>query len=312
MITRRPFLQAMAGLFVLATVPARAAALANQQQNFQYVYNNSALRHAFNDFLANVFHLYPTAELDALIASCVVRGANDPQIYLECQQRLDAISPLLADFRFAIPALAKQKEMIATQTRQLLGSQSRFDGYLEFGSSGRYLDSLEESLQLEGPRYFVSERPAGYGPADIIDRGQVLQAGITYPLAEYRPALSANIAPSSLDLVTVYIGFHHCPVDFRDALLQDIRQVMRPGGWLVVRDHQVDSSDMWHMVALAHDVFNMGTRETVAYNNAERRNFYSLAFLDGMLQRNGFRGDGRRLYQAGDPTHNALMLYRKV
>lgn len=312
MTKRRHILQAMTSLIVLAAVPSMAAGLAQKQQNFRYIYGNGVLRRAFNEFLANVFHLYPTADLDALIARCVAKGASDQQIYAECQRGLDDISPLLADLRLAMPALARQKEMIATQTGQLLGQQQRVDGYLEFGSSGRYLDALEETLQLEGPRYFVSEKPAGYSPVDIVDRGQVLEAGTTLALGEYQPRLSANIAPSSLDLVTVYIGFHHCPVGSRDALLQDIRQVMRPGAWLVVRDHQVDSQDMWHMVALAHDVFNMGTRESVAYNSAERRNFYSLEFLDGMLQKNGFRGDGRRLYQPGDPTHNALMLYRKA
>lgn len=310
--TRRDILRSMAGLLLLAATPALAAALKVERQNFRHVYGNPKLRQAFFDFLVNVFHLYPEADLDSLIARCVASGADDHQVYTECQRSLGDISPFLADLRLSVPALAKQKKVIASQTRQLLGQAQRFDGYLEFGSSGRYLDALEEGLQLEGPRYFVNEVQAGYGPADIVDRGQVTRAGTTFLLNQYQPGLSRQIAPSSLDLVTVYIGFHHCPVQLRDAFLQDIRQVMRPGAWLVVRDHQVDSQDMWHMVALAHDVFNMGTRQSWAYNNAERRNFYSLEFLDGMLRRNGFRGDGRRLYQAGDPTHNALMLYRKV
>lgn len=311
-VTRRNILRAMAGLFVLAASPSMAAKLEKSQQNFRYIYGNAHLRQAFFDFLTNVFHLYPEADLDALIATCVSRGSDDHHIYMECQKRLDTISPFLADIRLSVPALLKQKRVIASQTLQLLGQKRQFDGYLEFGSSGRYLDALEELLQIEGPRYFVSEGPAGYGPVDVVDRGQIAQAGTTFLLNQYQPALSRRIAPGSLDLVTVYIGFHHCAVPLRESFLQDIRQVMRPGAWLVVRDHQVNSQDMWHMVALAHDVFNMGTHEPWAYNGAERRNFYSLEFLDGMLRKNGFKGDGRRLYQAGDPTHNALMLYRKV
>lgn len=311
-MTRRNLLQALAGLVVAAHVPARAAELAQQRQNFRYIYARPALRRAFGDFLANVFHLYPVADLDALIARAVAGGADDAQVYAACQPRLDGISPFLADLRLGLPALARQRQVLTAQTLQLLGTQRRFDGYLEFGSSGRYLDALEEVLELEGPRYFVSERLPGYGPVDLIDRGQLLPAGTTFLLNQYQPGLAARLAPASLDLVTVYIGFHHCPVPLRDAFLQDIRQVMRPGGWLVVRDHQVDSADQWHLVALAHDVFNLGTYETWAYNAAERRNFYALEFLDGLLQRNGFRGDGRRLYQAGDPTRNALMLYRKA
>ncbi|MCC2638735.1 MAG: hypothetical protein K0Q68_2454 [Moraxellaceae bacterium] len=309
---RRNILQAMAGLLVLGSAPVLAQALEKQQQNFRYIYRTPALRRAFSEFLRNVFHLYPAADFDALIARCVARGANDQQIYGECQKGLEGISPFLADLRLALPALVKQRQVMTGQTLRLLGTQRRFDGYLEFGSSGRYLDALEEVLQLEGPRYFVHEREPGYSPVDIIDRGQIRQAGSTFLLNQYQPGLAGRIAPASLDLVTVYIGFHHCPVPLREAFLQDIRQVMRPGAWLVVRDHQVNSQDMWHLVALAHDVFNMGTQETWAYNDAERRHFYSLEFLDGLLQKNGFKGDGRRLYQAGDPTHNALMVYRKA
>lgn len=309
---RRNILKAMASMVILAAAPAVALELEQSKQNFRYIYGNAHLRQAFFDFLTNVFHLYPEADLDALIARCVAKGGDDGQVYRECQSRLGNISPFLADIRLSVPALLKQKKVIAGQTLQLLGAKRQFDGYLEFGSSGRYLDALEGVLQIDGPRYFVSETAAGYGPADVIDRGQLAQAGTTFLLNGYQPGLSQRISPSSLDLVTVYIGFHHCAVPLRESFLQDIRRVMRPGALLVVRDHQVDSQDMWHMVALAHDVFNMGIHEPWAYNEAERRNFYSLEFLDVMLQKNGFRGDGRRLYQAGDPTHNALMLYRKV
>jgi isopenicillin N synthase-like dioxygenase len=109
----------------------------------------------------------------------------------------------------------------------------------------------------------------------------------------------------------VYIGFHHCPVDLRNEFFASIRDVMKPDGYLIVRDHDVRDETMWHMVALAHDVFNLGTEESWAYNERELRRFYSLATLDKMLNKAGFATDGRRLLQDGDPTLNTLMLYRK-
>ena len=66
------------------------------------------------------------------------------------------------------------------------------------------------------------------------------------------------------------------------------------------------------MVALAHDVFNMGTKESWNYNDRELRLFYSLAELDELLIRYGFKSNGQQLYQEGDPTLNALMHYKKV
>lgn len=311
--SRRNVLSAFLGLMggtLAGAVPADT--FVQQKINFHYIYSRPDLHRLFIDFLTNVFHLYPVDKLDSLIASHVEEKSGDRQIYQACQKQLNDIAPWFSNARFSFPALRKQKLVLSHQTLQLLDRPARIDGYLEFGSNGRYLDALEEVLPLNGARYFVHDRLAGYGAADVVDRGQLLQAGKTLLMNHYQPALATHIPKSSLDLVTVYIGFHHCPLSLRNDFLQDIRQVMRPGASLIVRDHHANSEDMWHMVALAHDVFNMGTHEKWDYNEAELRNFYSLEFLDGMLSANGFRGDGRRLYQAGDPTHNALMLYRKV
>jgi 2-polyprenyl-3-methyl-5-hydroxy-6-metoxy-1,4-benzoquinol methylase len=76
---------------------------------------------------------------------------------------------------------------------------------------------------------------------------------------------------------------NHHPVDLRDEFITGIRDVLRPGGALVVRDHNVHDEKMWRMVALAHDVFNMGTQETWQTNERERRHFYALDTLHGLL-----------------------------
>ncbi|MFL6551433.1 MAG: class I SAM-dependent methyltransferase, partial [Povalibacter sp.] len=115
-----------------------------------------------------------------------------------------------------------------------------------------------------------------------------------------------------VDLVTVYIGFHHCPVPLREEFLGRIRDVLRPGGVVIVRDHNVTDEPMRRMVALAHDVFNMGTKETWQYNDHELRNFYSLATLDRMMHAAGFKAEGQRLLQTGDPTLNTLLKYTRA
>jgi hypothetical protein len=66
------------------------------------------------------------------------------------------------------------------------------------------------------------------------------------------------------------------------------------------------------MVALVHDVFNMGTNESWEYNNKEVRNFYSLDFICGFIEKIGFKFDKRTLFQEGDPTKNALLLFTKI
>ena len=98
----------------------------------------------------------------------------------------------------------------------------------------------------------------------------------------------------------------------REEFITSIRDVLKPDANMILRDHNVHDETMWRMVALARDVFNMGNNESWQYNENELREFYSLETLDDMLRKYGFRSDGAKLYQDGDPTLNALMLYRKA
>ncbi|MBN1240807.1 MAG: class I SAM-dependent methyltransferase [Gammaproteobacteria bacterium] len=280
--------------------------------NFRFIYGHPDLRQAFQRFLTNVFHLYPEDAFDELIGEAAATLDADRDIYAHVQPRLDTIKPFLGDLTYALPALSKQKRVLGNQTRELLDTDVRYEGYVEVGSNGRYLDALEERLTIVGDVFLVSDEAPTLSPADVLDRGQLFEAGRFLPLRDYETDFAASIPAGSVDLVTVYIGFHHCPPDLRQAFFESLRTIMAPGGTLIVRDHDVDSDRMWRMVALAHDVFNMGTNETWDYNARERRHFYSLAELDAMLTRAGFESDGRRLFQDGDPTLNALMRYDKV
>ena len=307
---RRDFIRALAAF--LCAIPARRL-LAEEAPvavgNFSYIYSDPATREEFKNFLVNVFHLYPEDDLHALILKAVNQGLTDGQIYRMVQGKLDDIKPFLGNLRYSLPTLSKQKQVLADQTLALLDGNRRYEGYLEFGSNGRFLDSLEERLTIEGNRFTVSNRAPTNSVIDIVDRGQLLNAGTFMSLNDYRPELSTRVPAQSVDLVTVYIGFHHCPVGLRQEFLGSVREVLRPGGVLIVRDHNVVSEKMRRMVALAHDVFNMGTQETWQYNERELRNFYSLATLDDMLASAGFKAEGRRLLQDGDPTLNTLMRY---
>jgi len=311
---RRQLLQAIG--MTLACAPlrilqAQTAAPEGWRGNFRYIYRNSAYRDEFKAFLTNVFHLYPEDDFHELIRRGAEAYETDAEIYSNLQHQLDDIKPALGDLNYALPALRKQKAVMADQTLALLGSDRRYEGYLEIGSNGRYLDSLEERLEIVGDRFTVSERAPAYSLVDILDRGQLGSAGHYLPLNDYRTDFASAIPRASLDLVTVFIGFHHCPIPLRDSFFDGIRQCMKPGGKLIVRDHDVHDGKMWKVVALAHDVFNLGTQESWGYNARELRHFYPLAELDAMLTKAGFESGGRRLLQDGDPTLNSLMMFSK-
>lgn len=287
-------------------------AVGRDLSNFRAIYGDPARRAEFVPFLENVFHLFPEQAFDDLIAEAVAADPRDPAVYQHLASRLDSISPPLSAFLYALPALDRQKREMARQTVQLLGSSSEFDGYLELGSHGRYLDLLADEVRIEGPIFTSAPRPAGFSPEDIVDRGQLGRVGEQLRWTDYQPLDSAAIADGSVGLITVYIGLHHSRDEQREAYVRSLHRVLRPGGKLIVRDHDVTDDRQRHLVSLAHDVFNVGTGETWATNESERRNFYSLSSLIELCENAGFRAGPERLLQDGDPTKNTLLGFTKV
>lgn len=313
-MNRRSFIgRCMAAWATFQLIPQHLfAGIANAGSNFKQIYSSAQLKKEFFKFFKNVFNLYPEDQIHKLIADATSVKRDDKSIYLDVQSKLEGITPMFSSFRYALPALTKQKDEMARQTLELLGKGGTYNGYLEIGSSGRYLDYLEEETNIEGERYYADGKEPGYSVTEMIDRGQI-GVGATYiPLADYSTKYSEIIPKESLDLVTIYIGFHHCPLDLREPFISSIRDTLRVGGKLILRDHDCDTEEQMTLVALAHDVFNMGTNESWEYNSQETRNFYSLAFICEFVEKIGFKFDKRTLFQKGDPTKNALMLFTKI
>jgi SAM-dependent methyltransferase len=313
-MNRRTFLgSCVAAWASLQMIPQNLfAGISKAGNNFKQIYSSAKLKSEFFKFFKNVFNLYPEDEIHKLIADVASKKTDDKSIYIEVQSKLDDISPMLSSVRYSLPALSKQKDEMARQTLDLLGNGGTYKGYLEIGSSGRYLDYLEEKVDIEGDRYYADGKEPGYSVTEMIDRGQIGVGAKYIPLADYKTRYSEIIPKESLDLVTIYIGFHHCPLELREPFISSIRDTLRIGGKLILRDHDCDTEQQKTMVALAHDVFNMGTNETWDYNHSETRNFYSLSFICDFVGKIGFKFDKRTLFQEGDPTKNALMLFTKV
>jgi SAM-dependent methyltransferase len=279
--------------------------------NFKRIYGNAADRKDFRLFLQNVFHLYPDDKLHRLINLLTVELDGDAEIYRKLAARLPEITPRLSALTYAVPALRKQKTEMAQQTARLLGDRRRASGYVEIGTTGRYLNGLKSKADIKGPFYVVNDAAPIYSAEDIIERGQIRKVGTYVDMTGYREFDQGHIAPESIGLVTNYIGFHHAPADKLDGFVRAIHRIMKPGGRLIVRDHDVDGERMDAMVGLAHDVFNAGVGITWDDNAAQIRNFRSLVDLRDYLEARGFVRADRVEFQQGDPTKNGLMLFTK-
>lgn len=297
------------------SAPAQASTHAidgtTPRSNFHVVYDDLRARDRFFLFLQNVYHLYPESPFHQLIIDETNESSSDQNIYNKIQERLAGIKPFLSEATYGLPALKKQKAEMARQTAELLGTSRRLSGYVEIGTTGRYANGIRQQIPIDGPLYVVNDVEPGFSPNDIAERGQLTKVGEYVPMGNYEPFDGNVIRPESVELVTNFIGFHHAPADKRARFIQAVWRVLKPGGRLVVRDHDVDSPEMHAFVALAHDVFNAGLNITWAENAAQVRNFTSVPQLEAALGAAGFEKSASRLLQAHDPTRNTLMVFVK-
>lgn len=275
--------------------------------NFAAIYGDAELRERFRPFLENVFHLYPENHFHDLITRLTRERPGDEAIYRALQEALPAIKPMLADLTYAVPALHQQKAEMTRQALDFVGQGASARGYVEIGAPGRYLSVLRTRMHVEGPVWIVNDVKPGFGPVDVLERGGVVPIGAYVPLGNYDPFAGVAIPEASVDLVVNFIGFHHCPDDRLDGFVGSIRRVLRPGGRLLLRDHDVDDATMWSLVALAHDVFNAGVGLSWDDNRRQVRRFRSIRTWTEYLVAQGFRSSPRSLAQDGDPTRNLMV-----
>lgn len=279
--------------------------------DFHRVYGATAGQDGFYRFLQNVYRLYPEDRFHTLIKEACAQHGDDEAVYRQLQHKLPGIKPFLADLFYALPSLAKQKKEMARQTVDILGGRRRFDGYVEIGTTGRYVRSLQKALELGGDVVIVNDVAPGNSPVDIVERGQLGKVGRFHPM-DYRAIPPEAVADSSVDLVSCYIGLHHCPPATLDEFVASIARMLRPGGVFILRDHDVDSPDMDAFVSLAHTVFNAGLGVDWAVNQAELRHFAPLQRWIDLLAAHGLRDTGQRLLQANDPSINTLLAFTKA
>lgn len=287
--------------------PAEGGAIAR-------VFADTVWRDRFYEFLRTVYRIYPEDAFHQLIRECVALfeedGPDDERVYRELVKRLPKIRSALDPIRYALPALAVQKQEMARQTLLLLGDRRTVDGYLEIGSTGRYASALSGAVTFRGPKFFVSDVAPTQSPPDMVERGSIRPLGPFFDLGNYEP-LPADIGDETLDLVTCYIGLHHAPRDMLDAFVASIRRVLRPGGMFVLRDHDVCDAEMDDFVAVVHTIFGAGLGEPWEVNAAELRFFLPVDETVAYLGARGFRAGPERLLQPHDPTDNVLMAFTK-
>lgn len=283
--------------------------MTDQASEFKSVFSNTEWSDRFYVFLQGIFHLFPEDKFHHLIAEKTAQLPSDEAIYTAVQKELKSITPFLSALTYALPALKKQKREMSHQVLRMLNGKKAINGYLEIGSTGRYISELKKHISLTDPVFLMNDIAPGNSIADMMERGRISKFGTFFPL-DYAP-IPQEIADESLDLVTCHIGLHHCPDELLPTFIQSVKRVLKPDGMFILRDHDVDSEEMRVFVSLVHTVFNLGLYETWSKNAAEYRSFRSVSQWVKLLEEQGMQDSGNRILQAKDPSLNTLLSFTK-
>ena len=267
---------------------------------FHAIFSDARSRDGFYRYLQNVDNRWPEDRVQEIISSGCVQNADDEGIYRHIAKSLPRIDTSFKTLRHARRSLGTQKLTMVRQTLELLAGKSPIRGYVEIGSRGEYIALLRRRTHVEAPIILIDEVQA---------RGRLGKIERFLPLSDYAPIVPYDIPDSSVDVVTCHAGLHHAPPERRDGFVRSLWRILRPGGLLILREHDVTTPAMKAFVSLAHTVFNASSGVSWEENREERRHFASVEETSLYLGARGFRDAGKRLFQANDPSVNVLMKF---
>lgn len=283
----------------------------NNTSEFKTVFSDKVWSDKFYRFLQVIYHLYPEDKFHHLIAKMSKEKSSDEEIYKAIQSNLPKIKPFLSELTLALPALKTQKKEMSKQVLQLLGNKKEVNGYLEIGSTGRYISDLRKHIKLSGKIFLTNDIAPDNSIADMMERGQISKIGTFIPL-DYQPISQSQIADESIDVITCHIGLHHCPLELLEGYITSMHRILRKGGLFIMRDHDVKSPEMATFVSLVHTVFNLGLNVSWEKDKEEFICFKSIDEWSNLISTYGFKDSGARILQDKDPSDNTLVSFTKL
>ena len=285
--------------------------------HFSSVYLDDDKRSHFQGFYNEVLRFNSADQMGLLIHQEIMQKpeSNDLQVYRNVAGRMSEVTPgVFESLKLAKKALNHQREVLGGQTITLIPEKYEIDGYLEIGTDGAYINTLQDSFPggFTGRVFMLNDRnPSAFDIASYVKRDALFPNYQFIPSDNFSPISEADIPTESLDLVTMYVGLHHTPLERLDDFLESVNRILRVGGVFILRDHDLNDLNESY-VHLAHMTFNLATGVAVNEEVNEYRNFQPLQYWINLLERHGFTVHAERLKQEGDPSDNTLLRFTKT
>jgi ubiquinone/menaquinone biosynthesis C-methylase UbiE len=136
---------------------------------------------------------------------------------------------------------------------------------------------------------------------DVMTKLPEERIGVTY--SKLSDGTTPTLLPDcSIDMVTCFVSIHHFENVSR--MLSDIQRVVRPGGYLFIREHDVDPDD-FNKKKYIDDVHKK-------YNDDLPRIYYSKKELADLLASYGFTHIGDSMYTMKNPQALYHAMFMRV
>ena len=142
----------------LAAQPSQGAGQRPASPTSSRVFGRTAWQDAFYRFLQNIYRLYPGRPFPhADQGGAARRIASDEAMYRYMQERApgDQAVPGRPHLRAAVAGEAEARD--GAPDADVLSDRRDIDGYVEIGTTGRYVRALRKALRLTGPVMIVND-----------------------------------------------------------------------------------------------------------------------------------------------------------
>ena len=289
----------------------RTQALFQKESPYRALFSQeTGMRKEIEAFITNIFMQVDAEKLFTLMDDILADPSlPDTGVFPILRSRVkEAKRGWLPTLVASFSSLRQLQNQLAEQARDLLGEQP-FQGYLEIGYPGRMIRPLRAKLSLSGKMIVAHPEQS---LSDYLQTGIPSPVDQFVPLNDYEPISAENVPSESVDLVSLFIGLHHIPEEKLVPFTRSIERVLRPGGCLILMDHDAQSTKMQSFLSLIHSIFNAGTLASVAEEKSEYRNFQPLTHWIDLLEKNGLVWDGQKpSIRKGDPSLNSLIILKK-
>src|SRR3990167_8515115 len=289
---------------------------------FRTVFQSPDLRQEFAKFLKTIFYQLDDkkvlAEMDKILADPT---KSDQQVYEELVANIDKMRKRFPAFFHQLKALSVLQKGMGLQADKLMKNfrGEEFHNYLEVYFR-RYFKTIQKTakLSLDKKVFDVSDQPHNGSLKEKLEAGALLSS---YPYRQHVPLNDADcIHPDSqpekthkpignevpdgeIDLIACLGGLHHIPKERTGPFVDSMHRKLKPGGVLLLRDHDVTTPELRAIASVVHSFVNATSGVAWDIEKQEIREFHSAEYWTQFMQAHQFtRISPDNLILQDDPT----------